>query len=113
MFPNIFVGAMLVFSLIWLISESVFKRTAVLEAVPWKEILWGLLAIGVFLFAAQWIGFLVASLLVFFVIGVGFSPNKKNYKTILISAAASAAFMGIIYCLFNFLLKVQIPEGIL
>lgn len=112
-FPNLFVATMVVLSLIWLATE---KGTPVKEQAQrehWPEVLWGLAAIAIYLFAAQWLGFLVSSLIVFFALGVGYSPYGKNIKGTLIAAGAAICFLAVIYCLFNLLLKVQTPEGLL
>lgn len=112
-FPNLFVGAMIFFSLVWLIGEAVLHHKPVLEAIAWKEVLGGVGLICLYLLIVNWLGFALSSILVFFAIGFGYSIDRKGIRTPVVSAISAVAFIAVIYCIFNLVLKVQTPEGLL
>jgi hypothetical protein len=110
-FPIVFIAAMVLLSLIWLIQEVFFGEKPIVEEIPWKPIISGVIIISGYLFLAHLIGFLPASILVFFITGVYFSPDRKSIKNIITVVVSAAIFMGVVYSLFNLMLKVQVPTG--
>lgn len=111
LFSNLFVAAMLLLALAWLAKEAMSAHQSVLQAVPWPEVLSGLLIILIYLLLAPELGFLLSSLLMIFVVGVGFSPERKGLKYIITAALTAVIVVAVIYGLFNVFLKVQTPGG--
>lgn len=112
-FPNLFVAAMIAFALLWLASSVTGSAAVKSESSRLPEVAWGLIAIAVYLFAAEWLGFLLSSIIVFFVMGVGYDPDGPTVKGALLTGVYALLFLAVIYGLFNILLKVQTPEGFL
>ena len=116
-FPNLFLAAIIVFSVLWLINIATEKRINKADKSPplphWKEVVGGVVITVFYLAVSKWLGFLVSSFLLFFVIGIIYRPNSGNLKGIWTAGISAAPFLAVIYGLFNVLLQVQTPEGLL
>ena len=117
-FPDLFLAAMIVCSILWFIGIATEKReSSSVRSWPafahWREVGGGVVLTLIYLMVARWMGFLLSSLLLFFILGVAYSPKGKSFKSVLIVATSAVAFMAVIYVLFNVLLQVQTPGGIL
>ena len=69
--------------------------------------------ICVFLLASVWLGFAVASLLLFVFAGLAFSATRLDTKAYLIAVLSAVGFVLVIFVIFNIVLKVQTPNGFL
>lgn len=108
-FPELFVAAMIVFSLAWIGEELLFAPKDTGKPTSWGAVVWGILLMISYLTATQFIGFRWSSLLVFVIVGVGYSPIPGQVKNAVITVLSGILFMVVIYALFELLLKVQVP----
>jgi len=116
LFPR-FIGSVMLLLAIWNFFRALLGMARVgeglsLQAV--RNLLPGVLLMSVFtLFAARYFGFYVASWLVFLSVYSLYDPaSHLAIGTWIKRLLVTTAFMGVIYCLFSLLLKVQTPRGL-
>jgi len=66
--------------------------------------------IVIFILLGENLGFYLSTSLIFLIISFVYFPEKKNFKNILLFIIVGFCFMCVIYFLFTFLLKVQVPR---
>jgi len=66
--------------------------------------------IVIFILLGENLGFYLSTSLIFLIISFVYFPEKKNLKNILLFIIVGFCFMCVIYFLFTFLLKVQVPR---
>jgi len=86
-----------------------------LDLTSFKNIVPGLLVMGIYIFfAAKALGFYLASTIAFMIIFTLYDPAPLNDgKAWVKRSIVTVCFMTVMYCLFALLLKVQTPRGIL
>jgi len=66
--------------------------------------------IVIFILLGEKLGFYLSTSMIFLIISFVYFTKKKNFKNILLFIIVGFCFMCVIYFLFTFLLKVQVPR---
>lgn len=117
LFPRLISIVFLVLS-IWNFARAALGLARVGEGVDTTSAMHitpGLVVMAVYVFwLANFLGFYVASILTFFTLLTLYDTgNRKQFSNWVTRALITVFFMAIIYGLFNYVLKVQLPRGLL
>ena len=101
-------------SLLLLLQTVTVKRLqAAGKPFPWKRFLSMFGLVIVYFYVMEEIGFYTSAFLFIIAVTLIFGRKRFTSTRVLSRAVISACFTGVIYILFNVLLKVQTPTGLL
>lgn len=109
LFPRIITSIMLFLAILLLIfhfneKKHQDQKINILKLTPF------FILIIIFILLGENLGFYLSTSLIFLTISFVYFPEKKNFKNILLFFIVGFCFMCVIYFLFTFLLKVQVPR---
>lgn len=105
--PSVF-GALVILSGVWLTLTSLRAEPPVIEALDVRPLIQSVIAIGLYFAAFVPLGFIVSSTIFFFALAW-----ILGSRSVLRDALASAGFVVALYLLFERLLTVDLPAGVL
>ncbi len=115
-FPRVIIIIMGVLSLLLLLQTLLVEKAS--KPTKDKPFAWRvfgsmLALILIYFFFMEKIGFYVSALVFFIVVSLVFSKARPSSQRLLVCTGMGVGFTGIIYFLFNIILKVQTPTGLL
>lgn len=108
-FPRIITSIMLFLSLLLLIQHF-YEKNHPIKKINIAKLTPFFILIIIFILLGENLGFYLCASLMFLTICYFYYPEKKNIKKIIFFLLIGVVFMMAIYCLFTFLLKVQVPR---
>jgi len=109
LFPRIITSIMMFLAILLLIfhfneKQHQDQKINIIKLTPF------FILIVIFILLGENLGFYLSTSLIFLIISFVYFPEKKNFKNILLFFIVGFCFMCVIYFLFTFLLKVQVPR---
>ena len=109
LFPRIITSIMMFLAILLLIfhfneKQHQDQKINIVKLTPF------FILIVIFILLGENLGFYLSTSLIFLIISFVYFPEKKNFKNILLFIIVGFCFMCVIYFLFTFLLKVQVPR---
>lgn len=112
-FPRVVIIIMGILSFMLLLQTMAVKKTKEKgKPLPWKRFLIMFVLVLVYLYFMETIGFYTSAFLFIVVVTLLFGQSGFSPVRILSRTVISAVFTGVIFVLFNVLLKVQTPTGL-
>lgn len=118
-FPRVVITIMLILGVLlglqgWITAKTAAaKKDEAVQPYPFKSILIALAGILIYFAIMEAVGFYFSGFLFFLILTLVLQEEKVTLKKALVRAGAGAAFMGVLFVLFNMILAVQTPRGIL
>ena len=118
-FPRVVLIVMLILGVLLALQgyitgkQTAAKKDANANPYPFKPVLIALVGILIYFAIMEIVGFYFSGFLFFLIITLILQEPKVTLPITLKRAGAAAVFMGVLFILFNIILAVQTPKGIL
>ena len=118
-FPRVVLSIMLILGVLLALQgyitgkKGAAKNDESAPPYPLKPVLIALAGILIYFAIMEIVGFYFSGFLFFLIVTLILQEAKVTLQNILIRTGAAAAFMGVLFVLFNIILAVQTPKGIL
>jgi putative tricarboxylic transport membrane protein len=114
-FPRVIIITMAILSGILLMRSIILGKAGITATMEFRvrPFLTCFVLIIIYIFFLERIGFYVSSFLFFLAVTFILGAIRVDLRKTVYRVTSSAVFMGVLYLLFNTLLKVQTPKGIL
>lgn len=106
-------GGLLAVQTLMTAMKGAAKSKNAARAYPFGAFFTALAAILIYFAIMENVGFYVSGFLFFLIITLVLQEEKQTVRNVLTRAGAAAAFMGVLFVLFNKILAVQTPKGVL
>lgn len=118
-FPRVVLSVMLILGVLLALQGLITgkkgeaKNDESAQPYPFKPFLIALAGILIYFAIMEIVGFYFSGFLFFLIVTLILQETKVTLQNFLKRAGVAAAFMGVLFVLFNIILRVQTPRGIL